>query len=120
MLSQLSPPPTMDPTPPSPPPLALATAEAEAPPPQNPDNVTYFPPDESPNKHHQVRNQPQAMANFKAFVMAIAASDPKRPLTPPLKTFIENRLNDFFRDPHTPDHPPYAAVSKSFPWDSLH
>ncbi|KAF7131736.1 hypothetical protein RHSIM_Rhsim09G0066300 [Rhododendron simsii] len=102
----------MDPTPPSPPPLALATAEAEAeaPPPQNPDNVTYFPPDESPNKHHQVRNQPQAMANFKAFVMAIAASDPKRPLTPPLKTFIENRLNDFFRDPHTPDHPPYAAM----------
>ncbi|KAH7834618.1 hypothetical protein Vadar_017949 [Vaccinium darrowii] len=50
------------------------------------------------------------MANFKAFVMAIAASNPKRPLTPSLKTLIQNRFNQFFPDSHTPDHPTYAAM----------
>ncbi|KAH7835275.1 hypothetical protein Vadar_024645 [Vaccinium darrowii] len=90
----------MEPPPPSPPPLATATAEA--PPPPDVQIQSQNTPSETPPSHCQTENPNKAMANFKAFVMAIAASNPRRPLTPPLKTLIQNRFAQFFPDSHTP------------------
>ncbi|XAR63640.1 hypothetical protein NMG60_11023656 [Bertholletia excelsa] len=67
--------------------------------------------DQSQNQRQsQSQSRSRAMANFRALVFRIAASDPTRPLTPARRSLIGKRLSQFFPDAHTPRHPTYSEM----------
>ncbi|KAL3501879.1 hypothetical protein ACH5RR_036328 [Cinchona calisaya] len=65
----------------------------------------------SPFYNHQNHSHATKMENFKALFFKFAvASSPTKSLSPMQRSIIEHRLQEFFPDFHTPDHPPYAAM----------
>ncbi|XP_073059441.1 uncharacterized protein [Primulina eburnea] len=50
------------------------------------------------------------MEKFREFVMKLAETCPNAPSNPAQKTVFQSRLNQWFSEHRTPDHPPYSAM----------
>ncbi|KAK4430304.1 hypothetical protein Salat_1331100 [Sesamum alatum] len=52
----------------------------------------------------------KAMEKFRALVFKLAEAQSGKPLTAAAQTHVRSRLNQFFSQYRTPDHPPYSPM----------